>query len=262
MKNVVFAAIWTEILKIRRSKIFLITLILSVFVPLIMGFMVFIAKNPEIARKLGILGAKASVLNLKADWPTYLGLLNLAIVGLGLALFGFVTSWVFGREHSDHTMKDLLALPISRSKIVSAKFAVILVWCALLTFVFFISGMFAGAMVQIPGWTDNLFFSELVIFLRAALLVILLCTPVAFFAGIGRGYLSPIGFVIITLMLSQFVGVLGFAQYFPWSIPLLYVSEAGDANAQPGIISYIIIILTSVLGFAGTLSWWKYADQK
>jgi ABC-2 type transport system permease protein len=260
MKNTI-TVIFAESLKIRRSKIFLITVLLSVFVPLIMGFMIFIAKNPDLAYKFGLLGTKATVLNLKADWPTYLGLLNMAIVGIGLVMFGFITSWVFGREYSDHTMKDLLALPVPRSSIVIAKFLVIAVWCAFLTLVFFAFGMFAGAIVQIPGWSNEIFFHGFSIFAGASLLTILLGTPVAFFVSLGRGYLSPMGFVLLALMASQFVGALGFAQYFPWSIPMLYAGGAGTESAQLGVISYIILLLTSISGLIGTLVWWRLADQ-
>lgn len=260
MKNTI-AVILTESLKIRRSKIFMITVLLFIFVPLVMGFMIFIAKNPELAHKFGLLGTKATVLNLQADWPTYFGLLNMAVVGIGLIMFGFITSWVFGREYSDHTVKDLLALPTPRSSIVLAKFLVIATWCVFLTFVFFAFGMLIGAIVQIPGWTNEIFFHGTKIFIGASLLTILLSAPAAFFASFGRGYLAPLGFVMLALMISQFVGVLGFAQYFPWSIPMLYAGGAGAESAQLGIISYIILLLTSILGLVSTLAWWRYADQ-
>ena len=256
------AAIYTESLKIRRSKIFLITVILSVFIPLILGFMIFIAKNPDLARKFGLLGAKATVLNIKAHWPTYLGFLDMAMAGIGLLLFGFITSWVFGREHSDHTMKDLLALPVPRSSIVWAKFIVIAIWCMLLTIIIFTCGILAGAAIQIPGWSEVLFLHSGAVFAGASLLTILLCTPAAFFAGLGRGYLSPIGFVMLALMVSQFVGALGFAPYFPWSVPMLFAGGAGAESAQLGIVSYIILSVTSILGLGGTLAWRRTADLK
>ena len=66
------------------------------------------------------------------DWPSYLGLLVEMISALGLLGFGFIASWVFGREYSDRTVKDLLALPIPRSYIVVSKFIVIVIWSVLL----------------------------------------------------------------------------------------------------------------------------------
>jgi len=260
MKNIL-AAIWAEGLKIRRSKMFLITILAFILVPMLMSLMMYLAKNQELAHKLGILGAKATVLNLTADWSTFFGFLNMAIAAIGLVGFGFVTSWDFGREYSDHTAKDLLALPTPRSSIVLAKFVVVVLWCALLSFILLASGLIAGEVVQLSGWTTETALHSVSIFAVAALLTILLCTPVAFFASLSRGYLAPVGFVILALGISQFVGALGFAQYFPWSIPMLYTGAAGAESAQLGIVSYIVLLSTSALGLVGTLAQWRYADQ-
>ena len=260
MKNIL-AAIWAEGLKIRRSKMLLITILAFVLIPVLMSFMMYLAKNPELAHKLGILGAKATVLNLTADWPTYFGFLNMASGAIGLAGFGFVTSWDFGREYSDHTAKDLLALPTPRSSIVLAKFVVVAIWCALLSLILLSSGLIAGGVVQLSGWTSETASHSVSVFAVTALLTILLSTPVAFFASLGRGYLAPVGFVILAFAISQFVAALGFAQYFPWSILMLYAGAAGAESAQLGIISYVILFLTSILGLIGTLAWWRYADQ-
>jgi ABC-2 type transport system permease protein len=63
-------------------------------------------------------------------------------------------------------------------------------------------------------------------------------------------------------MISQFVGALGFAQFFPWSVPMLFAGGTGPDGAQLGLISYIIVLLTGIIGISGTIVWWKYADQK
>ena len=94
-----------------------------------------------------------------------------------------------------------------------------------------------------------------------SLLTILLCTPVAFFASYGRGYLPPMGYVIITMVFMQFIGILGLASYFPWAIPVLYSGAGGSENTSVGIMSYVILILTSLFGVIGTYLWWRFADQ-
>ncbi|WP_039838516.1 ABC transporter permease, partial [Paenibacillus sonchi] len=59
--------------------------------------------------------------------------------------------WVFGREFSDRTIKDLLAKPISRAKIVLSKFLVILAWCLLLSIYMFAVGLAVGALLGAQG---------------------------------------------------------------------------------------------------------------
>lgn len=261
MKSI-FSTIWTEGLKIRKSKMLWITILAFLFIPLMMGLLLFVVKNPEFSSKLGMIGTKAAMLRFgNVDWQTYFGLLNQIIAGVGLIGFGFVTSWVFGREYSDRTVKDLLALPVSRSSIVLSKFMVVIIWCVLLSFILFAFGLIAGGIIQLSGWSSEIAFHSAYIFTVTSLLTILLCTPVAFFASYGRGYLSPIGFVIIALAIAQFIGFVGLGPYFPWAIPVLYTGAAGAESAQLGIISYIILFLTSILGLIGTFAWWRYADQ-
>lgn len=260
MKDI-FSTVWAESLKIRRSKMLWISLLVSLFMPMMMGLLTFVAKNPELAYKFGLLGTKATILRIKADWPSYIELFNMTIAAGGLIGFGFVTSWVFGREYSDRTAKDLLALPVSRSFIVLSKFMVIAIWCVLLSFIVIVFGLLIGGMLNLAGWSNDLVFHGIYTFAITSFLTILLCTPVAFFACFGRGYLAPIGFIILTMVIAQFVGVLGFAPYFPWAIPMLYTGAAGAESAQLGVVSYIILFFTAILGLITTLAWWRFADQ-
>jgi len=261
MKNI-DSAIWVESLKIHRSKIFWLTILFYLFMPFMMGLLMFVQKYPEISGKLGMIGTKASMVTFgEADWSSYFKLLNLIISMIGIIGFGFVTTWVFGREYSDRTVGDLLSLPTPRSSIVLSKFIVVAIWCLLLSIILFSFGLVVGGIIKLTGWSSELVFHNVTIFMVSSLLTILLCTPVAFIASWSRGYLSPIGFVILILIITQFVGLVGLGPYFPWAIPALYSGVEGAESAQLGMISYIILFLTSIFGLAGTLAWWLYADQ-
>lgn len=261
MKNIV-SAVWAECLKSYRSRIFWLSILVFVFIPFMMGVVLFVVKNPEFAGKMGLIGTKAALLRFEnTDWQEYFNLLNQMAAGVGLGGFAFVTAWVFGREYADRTVKDLLALPISRSSIVVAKFIFLALWCGFLSVVLFSSGIIVGRLIQLPGWSNEIAVQNGYLFGITSLLTILLCTPVAFFASYGRGYLPPIGFAILTLIIAQFTGLVGLGPYFPWGIPLLFTSADVAESIQLGIISYGILVFTSILGFIGTLAWWRYADQ-
>jgi ABC-2 type transport system permease protein len=253
----------TECMKLRRSKILWITILLFLFIPLMMGLMFFVQKHPEMSAKLGMIGTKATMLRLgKADWSAYLEFLTQGMAGIGLMGFGFVTSWVFGREYSDHTAKDILALPVSRSSIVLSKFMVIVIWCVLLFFIFIFSGFIFGEIINISGWSREIIIKYIQTYTVTSLLTLLLCTPVAFLACYSRGYLLPMGFVILTLLMANFIGLIGLGPYFPWAIPGIYSVPAGTGGMQLGITSYIILFFTSFLGLTGTMAWWRFADFK
>jgi len=70
-----------------------------------------ILKNPESARQLGLLGAKATLVGGAADWPNLLHILAETVGAAGMVLFAFLTAWVFGREFADRTVRGLLQSP-------------------------------------------------------------------------------------------------------------------------------------------------------
>lgn len=262
MKSLI-ATFMTELIKLRNSKIVWITFLFFLFIPMMMGLMFYIQMHPELIEKLGIIGMKASLLQLgKAEWPAFLGFLIQGMAGIGLVGFGFVTSWVFGREFSDRTAKDILALPVLRSSIVFSKFIVVAIWCALLALVYFIFSLVFGNLIGISGWSSKIINQCTYIYSMTSLLTILLCPPVAFFASYSRGYLLPMAFVILTMIMANFTGILGLGPYFPWAIPGLFGVPAGSGGMQLTVVSYIILFSTSVVGLIGTLAWWRFADHK
>ena len=260
MKNL-SATFITECMKLRRSKIFVITIVFFIFIPLMMGLLMIVAQHPEISAKLGLVGTKAKLFG-ENNWEGYFtGLLQI-IAAIGIIGFGFVTSWVFGREYIDHTITNILALPVSRSAIVISKFIVVIIWSALLVIVMFVAGIVIGRLIGIPDWSDRLFSQFVSKYILVSGLTILLCTPVALIASYGRGIIAPIAFVILMLITAQFVSFVGLGPYFPWAIPGLLTVPAGTEGMEIVFASYVIFIVTVLTGFAGTIIWWRIADQK
>ncbi len=257
----ILVALWSESLKIYKSRVFWFSMVFFIFIALMMGLLMFVQIHPEISGKLGLIGTKASMLRFgEPNWQNYFALLNQTIAAIGFIGYGFVTSWVFGREFSDKTAKDILALPVSRSCIVFSKFMASLVWCIILTVILFVSALLIGKTIALSGWTNQYFhmFSE--IFVLVSVLTMLLCTPVAFFASLGRGYLLPFAFIILSLILANFTGFLGLGPYFPWAIPGM-LSVPAPEGMQLSMISYIILALTFIIGYIATERWWCHADH-
>src|SRR5512146_3040276 len=127
------SALWGETLKALRSRVPLFTALGFCLMPAMGGFFMIILKDPAAARSMGLISGKAQLTAGSADWPAYFGLLAQATAVGGAVLFSIITIWVFGREFSDRTVKDLLALPTPRTAIVSAKFLVLVVLCLLIT---------------------------------------------------------------------------------------------------------------------------------
>ena len=250
--------IWIEFRKAIRSRMPLWTGIGSLFMPMGIAFLIFVSRNPQLSQKLGLVSAKADLLAYSAtDWTTYMGFYGMLIAAGGFILFVLIISWVFGREFTDGTLKDMLAVPVDRSKILLAKFFVTAVWCAALTFVIFIFGLIMGGLIKLPGDSASVILQGSKLLAITAGLAITVVLPFALFASVGRGYLLPIGVAVLTLMLTNLVAIAGWGEFFPWAIPGLY-AQGKDALSP---ISFWIVVMTGLGGMVATYVWWKYTDQ-
>jgi len=248
--------IWIEWRKVLRSRVPMFTAAGFLIMPLIGALLIFIYKDPQLARQLGLLGAKANLVIGSADWPGYLNLM-IAFTALGgFFFFCLAISWIFGREFTDGTVKDLLAVPVPRSSILLAKFIAVALWCSALILETTIAGVILGVVIRLPGGTPAVILHGAGRMVVAAAMSIVLVLPFGFFASLGRGYLLPLGIAVLTAILGNLAITLGWGEYFPWSVPGLYMQGATLAP-----FSYGLIGLTGLIGMGATHLWWKYADQ-
>lgn len=249
-----------ELGKITRSAIFLITVCAGVFIALVIGLMMVLIMNPGILPP-GILKTKISLAAVSADWPSFFSFFEQAGGALGIILFGFISAWTFGREYSDRTLKDLLALTAPRSAVVLGKFAAVFLWSAILAVVMYATGMLTGYLVRLPLWSMDAMFAFNRVFFISVFLTTLLSPAAAFIASAGRGPLPAIGFILLCMGLANLFGTIGLGAYFPWSIPMLYTGAVGGPGSQLHTASYVILGITCVAGISGTVLFWKYADH-
>lgn len=259
--NLLRAAIATEFLKARRSRVPWGVAVGFSMAPLITGLFMVILKDPEAARALGLLGAKAQLAAGTADWPTFLALLGQAVAVGGAILFAFLTAWVFGREFADRTMRNLLASPTPRRTTVLAKSVVIVTWGLGISVWVLAVGLGIGAIVGLPGWSTGDAADAIAGIALAAVLTIALQGGTAFFAGAGRGYIAPLAWAIATIVLAQILAVLGWGAWFPWSVPAV-LAGAGGAEVEPVTLGGVAMVaLAGLAGLVATVVWWERADQ-
>jgi ABC-2 type transport system permease protein len=254
-------AVAVEALKARRSYLPAATVLAFTAVALVGGLFMFVLADQERARALGLLGAKATLVASEADWPTYFGFLAQANAVGGMVVFGLAVTWLFGREFSQNTAKDLLALPVRRGVVVAAKFAVGAVWFLALSLYTYVLGLAVGAALGLPGWSGAVAMTGLLKLVATSAMTMLLVTPVALAASAGRGYLPGVGIMITAVFLAQIIAALGYGHVFPWSVPALFSGLAGPEREQPGAFGYALVVVVGVVGAWATAAWWTRADQ-
>jgi ABC-2 type transport system permease protein len=255
------AALWAEGLKLRRSKVPWLTGMSMLLAPLVGGLLMFIIQHPERARAMRLITLKAQIVAGVADWPTYFGFLQQSIAVGGGMTFALLTAWTFGREWVDRTLDELLAVPTSRRAVVTAKFAVIATWVAILVPTVFGTGLVVGTLIQLPGWTTKALVDSAVNFAVCAALTAMLVPVVAFLASAGRGYLPALGWALLTIVATQLAAVTGWGGWFPWAVPALHAGAAGPPAELLGAHSYLLVVLVGVAGYAATVWWWATADH-
>ncbi|XOQ15258.1 MAG: ABC transporter permease [Shouchella clausii] len=224
-----------EARKVWRSAVFWVILAVFTVLPFMVGFL----NSPGV------------------DWETYFSDLLTSITSLLVVGFSFTSAWVFGREYTDNTIKDLLVKPISKSYSVLSKFIVITMWNVLLAIFTFAIVVAAGAFIGISGGSIFLVLNIFWTFMTTALLVMVVSTTSALLANVTKGYLAPIGMTFVIVIVSNVVVQLGIGPYFPWTIPVLMLT-----GTDVGFVSMMIVAVTGIAGFAGTVAWWRFAEHK
>ncbi|MDF2921516.1 MAG: bacitracin transporter permease [Paenibacillaceae bacterium] len=232
-----FAAIQVEHTKLYRSQVLWGTLLFFLFVTAI---------------RVG-----------EGDWAAYLqNMVFMYASVFGLIGFGALAGWTFGREYTDRTVKDLLALPVSRGRIVTAKLVSTALWSLIMTLLTFLFAVLLGAIVRIPGFSPEMLQHYFVQLLIVSCIQLLLCGPVVFVASVSRGYLAPIAYAFTTLMIALIAGPTRLGAFLPWSVAALQLAGSGTAVFPLSPVSYLIPAIAGIAGLAGTWAWWRWADQR
>ncbi len=255
--NNVTQATWVELFKARRSKMPLLTGLGFLMIPFVGGFFMIVLKDPELARRSGMISAKAQMLAGVADWPTYLESAGPGHRGRrvdSLQPHRQLGLWprVF-RPHGEGSAGPAHR-PIGHrgGQVRCDRHLVCGAWLA---------SSISSGWVSALQWTCLEAATSVIgqgsarLAITAGLTIISI-TPILFFASAGHGYLPPMGVAILAIFLSQIIAVAGYGEYFPWSIPALYAQ--GD---ELGAISFVIVGVTGIVGVVATFLWWEMADQ-
>jgi ABC-2 type transport system permease protein len=250
-----------EFVKLRRSKVTWFSLAALSLGPLAIALMMWIVREPGRAAQLGLLGTKANLSGLTATWPAYFSMLTMVVGIGGMLLLAFVVAYVFGREYTEGTAKNLLALPVGRHWFALAKLVVAGVWWAVLVVAVLVEGFVLGALLGLGGLSATLAASAVRDALLAAAIAYLLVPVVAWIAMLGRGYLPPLGFALAMLAVGDVLSHTGWAAWFPWSVVPLLIGAIGKPATTVAPVSLVVVALTFVGGIAATIAQLRWADN-
>ena len=231
-----------EFLKLKRSKIFLLSLMGAILPPLLM----FIAVTA--------FGEGNTFELLFTNVNMYMSAL------FAVLLFAIIISYLFGREYNEHTLKTMLTIPISRGKFLISKYIMFLVWIVILTVVTSISTLIFGFAAGLEGFSINLFAESFAQLLYANVLLFLTFSPFVFISlFITNMVPAMVGGATLTLV-NLMVHGQNWAPFVPWVCPYLIASGEIAKYSTSITVSYGIILATFAIGLAVSYIYFTKTD--
>lgn len=221
-----------EFLKLKRSKIFLLSILMAALPSILMFIATFAFDETQ------SFDALFSTVNM------YMSAL------FAILLFSIIISYLFGREYNEHTLKTMLTVPISRGKFLISKYLMFLIWILILTVVTSISTLAFGFAAGLSGFSLQLFINSFAELLFANVLLFLTFSPFVFISlFITNMVPAMVGGASLTLV-SLLVNGQSWAPYVPWACPYLISSgEIADYGVSL-MIPYGVILVTFIIGLA------------
>ena len=227
-----FTFIEMEFLKLKRSKIFLLSLLGTILPP----FLMFIAVTSfDEGNTFEMLFTNVNM---------YMSAM------FAVLIFAIIISYLFGREYNEHTLKTMLTIPVSRGKFLASKYMMFLMWVVILTMVTSFSTLVFGFIAGLDGFSLKLFIDSFAQLLFANVLLFLTFSPFVFLS------------LVVTNMVPAMVGGAGlslvnlmvygqnWAPFVPWVCPYLIASGEIAKYSTSVAVSYGIILATFLIGLA------------
>ena len=231
-----------EFLKLKRSKIFLLSLMGAILPPLLM----FIA---------------VTAFDEGGTFEALFTNVNMYMTAMfSVLIFAIIISYLFGREYNEHTLKTMLTIPISRGKFLASKYMMFLVWIVILTVVTSVSTLLFGFAAGLDGFSLKLFIDNIAQLLYANALLFLTFSPFVFVSlfitNMVPAMIGGAGLALVNLMVYG----QNWAPFVPWISPYLISSGKIAEYGASMSVSYGIILVTFVIGIAVSYIYFTRCD--
>ncbi|OOR48407.1 ABC transporter permease [Bacillus pseudomycoides] len=239
--------LYTELLKLKRSNMFLISIIGAAVAPFMVVVLSYIHMHTKHPNPIIVFSQLFSEVNLYTT------------VVLGVPLYGVVIAYLFSREYTEDTLKNLLTIPVSRINFIISKFILLFFWIVMLTLVAWGLTLLLGLLGNFSGFSSSLLFQSLIQFLMCGGFLFILSTPIVLLTLIMKTYVPPIVLTIIITLINLMSINSEHKDLFPWAATLDIANNTLQPTYPPEY-SYIAITATSIIGFIATVFYFKKVD--
>lgn len=233
--------LFTELLKLKRSSMFLISILGATVAPFIVVIATYINEPSTLFKEL------------------FYNVNLYTVLIIGVPLYGVVTSYLFNREYMENTLKNILTIPVARISFIISKMLLLFMWIMMLTVVAWGITLVLGLLTKFDGLSTMLLIKSLKQFSVGGVLLFILSTPIILVTLVMKNYVPTIIFTVVITLINVMAGNSEHRDLFPWA-------AAGDiANntllpTYPPEYSYFGITATAFIGFITMIVYFKKVD--
>ncbi|GAA0125241.1 MULTISPECIES: ABC transporter permease [Clostridium] len=245
--------IYCELLKLKNSKMVLISILGAMSTP----FMMFIEslqthfQHPE---------RVITLTNVYDNSLLYMMLLS------NMMIYVVITAYLFSREYIENTLKIILPIPISRTKLLLGKFITLFFLIVILNFVtwagiLILSGIY-NSIFDMVGYNLLISIEWLFKYLVASILMYLTISPFAYIALKTKGFVAPVIASAVIVMGSAALSNQDFGALYPWTATFFLIKGKLQSTGYSITLGITIIAFVSIVGFLLTFNYFKKEDLK
>ncbi|MDQ4508907.1 bacitracin ABC transporter permease BcrB, partial [Enterococcus faecalis] len=185
---------------------------------------------------------------------------------VNMMIYVAIAAYLYSREYTENTLKTILPIPISRTKLLIGKFCTLLLWIVMLTLVtwagiFIVCGLY-HVVFTLEGYSLLVAISWLPKFLFGGILMFLTTSPFVFIAFKTKGFVAPVIASAVIVMGSVALSNQELGALYPWTATFFLIDGRIESTGYPLALAIGIIILVSAVGFFMTFHHFKKEDLK
>lgn len=237
-------AIYCEFYKLRKTKIYPITIIAGMFFPV-------------------LLIISSIWTGFKYDWKIYIAIIKFIMFStVSISLFTLVSAFVFSREYTEKTSNVLFSYPISKGKIFISKLFVIFSIIFLVYLVQFILVFGVGSFLKQGMFTTYYIQENFKVYGLSLLFQFSIIPFSILFSNITRSIMLPVVYSIIIFIINLFLIIVDASKFsfVPTLLPMMpELLENGNNGSMK--YSYISAIISFVVGFFISYKQYLFSDH-
>ncbi|SHJ11045.1 bacitracin transport system permease protein [Geosporobacter subterraneus DSM 17957] len=230
--------LYTEMMKMKGSKMFLVSLLGAAVAPVMVFFMLITYRDRSP-------GVEILFSNFYNQTHIFIALM------IGSLLFGLIATYIINREYQEDTLKNLFTIPVSRTGLLISKLIVLFGWIQILMLAAFLLCLLLGVIGSFEALNISVLTNHFIQYMKTGFLLFCLTPPVLLITMLFKNYVPSIAFTImVTVIAIIVINSDDYVSIYPWTVPFVLTMEKVPPNFSiyPSILSIALMFLASLSG--------------